>query len=187
MIPSLIDQVVAARIPSNREATVADAREDRLRTLLETVRRIGNVTPAALAPITGRSERWCREQLHELERRGQLYSWTPRRNVARMWGGCELTRDEIIRLATEAGIESWWNDANAQQDTYEAALIKFASLAAAAEREACAKVCDEEADRMESEAQRAIENGENDEVSSIRSSAWKLSVAANRIRARGAA
>lgn len=75
-----------ARFTGNREATVADARDDRLRTLLETVRRIGNVTPAALAPITGRSERWCREQLHELERRGQLYSWTPRRNVARMLG-----------------------------------------------------------------------------------------------------
>lgn len=53
-----------------------------------------------------------------------------------------------------------------------------------AEREACAKVCEAEADSMEQGAQRAIENGEHDEVSAIRSTAWKLSVAANKIRAR---
>lgn len=52
------------------------------------------------------------------------------------------------------------------------------------EREECAKVCDAEADRMEQGAQDAINNGEHDEVSAIRSAAWKLSVAANRIRAR---
>jgi hypothetical protein len=52
------------------------------------------------------------------------------------------------------------------------------------EREACAKVCDDDANKMETEAQNAIENGEHDEVSAIRSTAWKLSVAANRIRAR---
>lgn len=54
----------------------------------------------------------------------------------------------------------------------------------AEEREECAKVCDTDANRMESEAQHAIENGEHDEVSAIRSTAWKLSVAASRIRAR---
>lgn len=54
----------------------------------------------------------------------------------------------------------------------------------AAEREACARVCDTDADKMELEAQRAIENGEHDEVSAIRSTAWKLRVAASRIRAR---
>lgn len=58
------------------------------------------------------------------------------------------------------------------------------ATAVAAEREACARVCDAEADSMEQGAQRAIENGEHDEVSAIRSTAWKLSVAANRIRAR---
>lgn len=54
----------------------------------------------------------------------------------------------------------------------------------AAWRDACASICDEMADGMEREAQRAIENGEHDEVSAIRSTAWKLSVAANRIRCR---
>lgn len=52
------------------------------------------------------------------------------------------------------------------------------------EREACAKVCDADAEKLEQEAQRAIESGEHDEVSAIRSAAWKLSVAASRIRAR---
>ena len=52
-----------------------------------------------------------------------------------------MTRDDIMRLAREAGIERWWDEANARQDTYEAALAHFAELVAAAEREACAEVC----------------------------------------------
>lgn len=48
--------------------------------------------------------------------------------------------------------------------------------------ERCAKVCDAEADKCEQAAQRAIENGEREEVSAIRSTAWKLSIAASRIR-----
>ena len=96
-----------------------------------------------------------------------------------------MNKDDVMKLAAEAGIEKWWDRANAQQDTYEAALAKLATLAAAAEREACAAICDEDANRMEEAAQRAIENGEHDEVSAIRSTAWKLCVAANRIRARG--
>ena len=63
-------------------------------------------------------------------------------------------------------------------------LAEFVQSEILAEREACARVCDAEADSMEQAAQRAIENGEHDEVSAIRSTAWKLSVAANRIMAR---
>ena len=74
-------------------------------------------------------------------------------------------------------LKRWWNKPG---DELDAALRS----AVAAEREACAKVCDAEAESMEQEAQRAIENGEHDEVSAIRSAAWKLSVAAHRIRAR---
>lgn len=74
-------------------------------------------------------------------------------------------------------IDSWQGDSPLyDQDALDAAVK--------AEREACAKVCDSEADNMERGAQHAIENGEHDEVSAIRSTAWKLSVAANRIRAR---
>ena len=44
-----------------------------------------------------------------------------------------MTRDDIIRMAREAGVLSG----------YESELFqRFAALVAAAEREACAKVCD---------------------------------------------
>ena len=49
-----------------------------------------------------------------------------------------MTRDDITRMAREAGIKNdcdgIWCDADQ--------LIAFAALVAAAEREACAKVCD---------------------------------------------
>ena len=68
----------------------------------------------------------------------------------------------------------WGNDA-----------IAFARAVAAKEREACAMVCDDRVMRCEKEAQEAIINGEHDEVSSIRSTAWQISVCAAMIRARG--
>jgi len=43
-----------------------------------------------------------------------------------------MTRDDIIRMAREAGCDIAWADS----------LERFAALVAAAEREACAKVCD---------------------------------------------
>ena len=53
-----------------------------------------------------------------------------------------MTRDDIIRMAREAGFES-----NSLGMTYTSGslldlLERFAELVAAAEREACAKVCD---------------------------------------------
>lgn len=48
-----------------------------------------------------------------------------------------MTRDDMIRLAHEAG----WGYAN-NQDGYDP-LWKFGKLVVAAEREACAKLCDE--------------------------------------------
>ena len=50
-----------------------------------------------------------------------------------------MTRDEIIKLAREAGLAALLRDT---QKTHEA-LERFAALVAAAEREACAKVCTE--------------------------------------------
>lgn len=55
-----------------------------------------------------------------------------------------ITRDEIIRMAREAcdpgTVDAWKNDfwTITQEE-----LERFAALVAAAEREACAKVCDE--------------------------------------------
>ena len=56
-----------------------------------------------------------------------------------------MTRDDIIRMADEADL---WADQELQcigeyhPDWHEVRDIRFAALVAAAEREACAKVCD---------------------------------------------
>lgn len=53
-----------------------------------------------------------------------------------------MTRDQIIALAREAGINV--TDGNTfADDMYISVLYRFASLVAAAEREACAKMCDD--------------------------------------------
>ena len=49
-----------------------------------------------------------------------------------------MTRDDIIRMAREAGFSQPWT---APKETQER-LERFASLVAAAEREACARVCE---------------------------------------------
>ncbi len=50
-----------------------------------------------------------------------------------------MTRDDIIRMAREAGVSE------SELFPGEQAIERFAALVAAAEREACAKVCDERA------------------------------------------
>ncbi len=58
-----------------------------------------------------------------------------------------MTRDDIIRMAREAGIAKHglgWT-------CWEGQLERFAALVAAAEREACAKVCEEIARRNDAE------------------------------------
>lgn len=56
--------------------------------------------------------------------------------------------------------------------------------AVVAEREACAQVCDEKASKMEQEAQAA--EADKEDATSLRSSAWLISVCASSIRARAA-
>ncbi len=51
-----------------------------------------------------------------------------------------MTRDEITRMAREAGFVGFDGD--------NGSLRRFAALVAAAEREACAKVCDDNADDL---------------------------------------
>ena len=50
-----------------------------------------------------------------------------------------MTRDDVIRVAREAGIETVLPAPNGQVE----ALSDFAELVAAAEREECAQVCEE--------------------------------------------
>jgi hypothetical protein len=50
-----------------------------------------------------------------------------------------MTRDDIIRLAREAG----WHDELLSVSFTEPLLERFAALVAAAEREQCAKLCED--------------------------------------------
>ena len=75
-----------------------------------------------------------------------------------------MTRDEIINLAREVGFDDY------EQDEM---FLRFAALVAAAEREACAEVCD-----AASEPRRGY--GQTDEQ-------WAASILAERIRARSQA
>ena len=55
-----------------------------------------------------------------------------------------MTRDDIIRMAREAGFERLGTYASFGEDWvgFTESLEAFANLAVAAEREACAKVCE---------------------------------------------
>jgi phytoene/squalene synthetase len=73
-----------------------------------------------------------------------------------------MTRDDIIRMAREAGFNEF-NDGlrdDGSRDTYldcwPENLERFAALVAAAEREACADICDQHAS-VEGIAQRCAE------------------------------
>ena len=52
-----------------------------------------------------------------------------------------MNRDDIIRMAREAGLRN--HIAFFSDSEVAVALARFAALVAAAEREACAKVCEE--------------------------------------------
>ena len=54
-----------------------------------------------------------------------------------------MTRDDIIRMAFEASGGMLSYDAEGRWTLNEQEVIRLAALVAAAEREACAKVCDE--------------------------------------------
>jgi hypothetical protein len=59
-----------------------------------------------------------------------------------------MTREDIIRMAQEAGVRmDYIFDAGTTRWILQPGLIRFAALVAEAEREACAKVCDEKAKR----------------------------------------
>ena len=55
-----------------------------------------------------------------------------------------MNRDDVIRMAREAGI-GWLERAEGISEFLE----RFANLVAAAEREACAKVCEAEGERVD--------------------------------------
>ena len=56
-----------------------------------------------------------------------------------------MTRDDIIRMAKEAGLAL---SSFCRWSAYSDDLERFAALVAAAEREACAKVCESESAKL---------------------------------------
>lgn len=79
--------------------------------------------------------------------------------------GKAMNAEDIIRMATEAGIDDWWDSGNEQRETLQEHLERFAAFVAAhiretefkpdwnnyrqgfadgvaEEREACAEICD---------------------------------------------
>ena len=49
-----------------------------------------------------------------------------------------MTKDDVIRMAREAGVSKPWDQEPVEWKTLE----RFAALVAAAEREECAKICE---------------------------------------------
>ena len=65
-----------------------------------------------------------------------------------------MTKDDIIRMAREAGFERLGTYASFGEDwvAFTESLEAFAALVAAAEREACAKVCGDFAGALDAAA-----------------------------------
>ena len=59
-----------------------------------------------------------------------------------------MTRDDIIRMAREAGWPGIYAKPLFSITMQEDDFLRFAALVAAAEREACAKVCEREAQKL---------------------------------------
>lgn len=53
-----------------------------------------------------------------------------------------MTKDDIIRMAREAGIDAWWGSGDENRERLQDHLEHFAGLVATSEREACADLCE---------------------------------------------
>ena len=92
-----------------------------------------------------------------------------------------MTRDDIIRMAGEAGLFAvpYPHSTNSKE------VECFASLVAAAERADCAAVCKDEAKRLADSADRLERRGSTDEAGPVRALAWKCNALKERIEDRG--
>ena len=69
-----------------------------------------------------------------------------------------MNREDIIRMAREAGINV--TEGNSfSDDMYISVLYRFANIVAAAEREACAQICDEQMEWGEINKSMAVAAG----------------------------
>lgn len=69
-----------------------------------------------------------------------------------------MNREDIIRMAREAGINVTEGD-SFSDDMYISVLYRFANIVAAAEREACAQICDEQMEWGEINKSMAVAAG----------------------------
>ena len=132
-------------------------------------------------------------------------SWARLMRAPEDWGACgnvggrSMTQDDIISMAREAGaVEEMIAMGRSDGVLFSASeLFRFAALVAAAEREACAKVCDQKTDHEEaarakkSVADACAEKDQKRELSALRHeltvSTFNAGIAAcaKAIRARG--
>jgi len=54
-----------------------------------------------------------------------------------------MNREQIKIMMHQSGLIDWFNSENVEYIDFANCINKFAALVAAAEREACAKVCDD--------------------------------------------
>ena len=63
-----------------------------------------------------------------------------------------MTKDDILSMAKEAGIDAWWESGSEWRETFDEHIERFAALVAEKEREECAKVCDEDLKKWKGQA-----------------------------------
>ena len=92
-----------------------------------------------------------------------------------------MNTERIRELAEQAGIDEWWDSGNECREVLQEYLEKLAEVIAAEEREACAKMCQDIAMKLD----KACDGADKDEITSLQSTAWQIRVCAAAIRARG--
>lgn len=87
MIPTLLEQVLAAHVPTAAEQVKTSRRQEGLEKVEAAVRSIGNASAKQIQEATGMHDRTVREALGELEKAGVLYSFksAANRNTPRRW------------------------------------------------------------------------------------------------------
>ena len=93
--------------------------------------------------------------------------------------------DQPLSAEEIAGFMNW-RGPGAYTAAAERRVRRLIAEAVKRERAACAKVCKDHALRYGEAAEQAIKDGEHDDVSSIRATAWQLTVASSDIINRGA-
>lgn len=90
-----------------------------------------------------------------------------------------MNKEEIIRMAKEAGGDDWGIFKDFMPE-----IERFASLVAAAEREACARICDEEEARVDGLHDLLTEDSD-EPIHALSGRSFAAHKIANAIRARG--